>query len=102
MCYFQICVTVKKIVVVCFCVFFPKKMCFCKHENEFHTGSKYEVVVCTSSVCSSCAKFLFDVFVVAQVGASARHLHRPLVASVWHFHRPLLPSEEYQSEIDLL
>ena len=33
-------------------------------ENAFHTGSNYEVVVCTVSVCCPCAKFLLDVFVL--------------------------------------
>jgi hypothetical protein len=33
-------------------------------ENAFHTGSKYEVVVRTASVCCPCAKFLLDVFVL--------------------------------------
>ena len=33
-------------------------------ENAFHTRSKYEVVVRTSSVCSAYSKFLFDVFVL--------------------------------------
>jgi hypothetical protein len=34
------------------------------YENAFHTGSKYEVVVCTTSVYCPCAKFQFDVFVL--------------------------------------
>ena len=36
-------------------------VCF---ENGFHTGSKYEVSVRTSSVCCPWAKFLLDVFVL--------------------------------------